>query len=177
MTLNRIFLGDPEAYTDRKLKLTNSRDADVDTLQVVLEWLDENGLCFMVLDNADDRELFFGEASTQVRKKCDAQPVEKARMLPLTKYIPRSRSGLILMTARDRMIGESWVIGGAKLVINVFPFNAKDAKQLLCTRISENQTRKDAEIAELLEAVDYLPLAISQAATYISEQDISITRH
>lgn len=43
MTLNRIFLGDPEAYTDRKLKLTNSRDADVDTLQVVLEWLDENG--------------------------------------------------------------------------------------------------------------------------------------
>lgn len=162
---------------NRKLKLPGIQDPDVDILQVVLEWLEDNVSWLMVLDNADDRELFFGKASSKLYKEQDAQRIEGVQRAPLIKYIPRSRSGLILMTSRDRRVGESWLNRGTNSVIKVSPFDTKDAKQLLCTRITEKQAGKDIEIAELLETVGYLPLAISQAAAYISEQDAELASY
>lgn len=64
----------------------------VDFLSLVSRWLhDTPRRWFMVLDNADDHNLFF------------ATPVKMAE--PLSIYIPETLNGVFLVTNRDRVVG------------------------------------------------------------------------
>jgi hypothetical protein len=158
-----------EAYHEiaRELVLPDIDNPDIDTLQLVLKWLnnDGNGPWLLVLDNADDIQTFFG-SSRHTSSGQDGQPPTA-----LVSYLPQSSKGGMVITTRDRRIGER--LASREKPIVVLPFEMEDAKRLLQNTLCEDEL-KDEESMALLEALDFLPLAITQADAFIRENDISL---
>jgi Tfp pilus assembly protein PilF len=129
-------------------------------LQLVYDWLrdEENGHWLMVLDNADDHHVFF---DTMVENK------------PLADYLPQKPHGSILITSRNRMAVQNLVGSQSNLVL-VEPMGADDAVALLRTCIHGDQS-SETEKRELVKALEYIPLAISQAGAYIASRSPRMT--
>lgn len=87
----------------RQLNLPNSDDPVTDTLYLVADWLsdDDNGQWLMVLDGADDQDAFF-TCTESLTLEIEGQQQPKR----LVDYLPRSLSGSILITTRDKRVGE-----------------------------------------------------------------------
>lgn len=163
-----------QAYREiaRKLKLPRFNDPDINTLEVVMEWLaDEgNGPWLMVLDNADDMEVLFG-----THAQASSRQSRRQELAALVNYIPRSSNGSTLVTTRDRRVGERLM--NREKPVAVVPFEVADAKQLLRNKLPKNDERDEAASMELLENLNFLPLAITQAAAYISEEEVSLAHY
>lgn len=163
-----------QAYKEiaRKLKLPGFNDPDINTLEIVMEWLndEDNGPWLMVLDNADDKEALFSVDAHASSRQSRGQ--ESA---VLVDYVPRSSNGSILVTTRDRRVGERLM--NREKPIAVVPFEVADAKQLLRNKLPKNDERDEAASMELLENLNFLPLAITQAAAYISEEEVSLAHY
>jgi hypothetical protein len=129
-----------------------------------LKWLnnDANGQWLLVLDNA---ETFFGSSRYASSGQDGQSPTA------LVSYLPQSSKGAMIITARDRRAGDRLV--GKENSITVMPFGTEDAKRLLQNTLREDELY-DEESTALLEALEFLPLAIIQAATFIRENDINI---
>lgn len=161
-----------EAYhrIGRELGLPDLDNPDVDTLQLVKEWLsnDANGPWLLVLDNADDTETLFGSTSHETTQQ-DGQQYKG-----LISYLPQSVKGSMIVTTRDRRIGGR--LSKAEKPITVLPFEMRDAKVLLQKTLQEDELSNDHSM-ELLEALGLLPMAITQAAAFIRENSISILKY
>lgn len=151
----------------RELALPDIDNPDIDVLHLVLKWLnnDGNGPWLLVLDNADDIETFFG-SSRHASSGQDCQPPTA-----LVSYLPQRSKGAMIITTRDRRIGDRLAMKGKPIV--VLPFEVEDARHLLQKTIREDELNDEESIA-LLEALDFLPLAITQAAAYIRENGVSL---
>ena len=90
-------------------------------------------------------------------------------------HIPRSSSGSILFTTRDRRVGER--LTNRQQPIIVRPFANREAQHLMRCKLPEPEVWDEADAVELLEALDYLPLAITQATSFISENRIALTEY
>jgi len=92
-----------QAYKDiaRKLCLPGWDDPNVDTFQLISEWLsdDVHGPWLLILDNADDMEVFFSP-------KPNPSSVGSEQTAPLVNYLPRSSNSSTLITTRDKRVGE-----------------------------------------------------------------------
>ena len=129
----------------------------------------------MVIDNADDQYIFFPpplESTEQTPSKQDI-------ITPLSHYLPQtSEKGLILITSRDKEAAYSLTNSDASIIPVDF-MDAADAKALLCHKLKgmgEPEDRStDTEKANLVEALGYLPLAITQAASYIVVRKLRMT--
>ncbi|RYP14237.1 hypothetical protein DL765_006517 [Monosporascus sp. GIB2] len=153
-----------EAYRDLadKLELPRRHDPKVDVLRLVSNWLcDETiGRWTMVLDNVDDAETFLS------RKREQDEPSESSSA-PLAAYLPQSRNGSILITSRNKDAAAR-LAGGYK---NIKEVRAMDEGQAL--RLFQNKLQsasKEEGAANLVCALDYIPLAITQAAAYINRR-------
>ena len=148
------------------VKLAGRNQPTVDIPQLVYSWLshEANGRWVMVLDSVDDGDVFF-------RTKGET---EDAR--PLATWLPQSRNGSIVITTRDQGVGVR-LTGRHQDTIPVRPMEEKDAVTLLEKRLGQLPDRRVA--ADLVQALDRVPLAISQAAAYIQErgQQISISKY
>jgi len=144
----------------RKLKLPGIQKPETDIFNEVYEWLsdEDNGSWLLVLDNADDQEIFFGQ-----------------QLGMLAQYLPRSASGSILITTRDRRVGERFAEQDKPIV--VLPLEIADATSMLRSRLPNHLDWIASEVSELLENLEYLPLAIAQAASYISEEGVTVKRY
>lgn len=150
----------------RKLNSTGWDDPKLDVLQIVREWLeDENHeRWLMILDNADDGHIFFPPS----------QPAcGEAQVVPLVKYMPRSLNGFVLITTRDNRVGRD-LTGRESLPI--MPFDQLQARHLLRLKLPDAQPIEE-EIAELMRELGFLPLAITQAAAFISRNGISVKEY
>lgn len=125
----------------------------------------------MVLDNADDKDLLLGQNSNKLKENTKFHQSLGA----LAKYLPDNPLGKILITTRDRRIGDALVNKAAHSVITVTPLGPLDAKQLFRNKFPDSDSWDETQTLELLETLNFLPLAISQAAAYIGEQDIKLT--
>jgi tetratricopeptide (TPR) repeat protein len=134
------------------VKMNGWDNPKLDTLQLVYDWLcnRENGKWTMVVDNADDDTVFF-DRSTKA----------------LSEYIPQSENGRILITSRNRDLAYK-LTGNHRSIIEVKPMNESDAMSLLGKKLGPDISRDNAP--ELLNALDYMPLAITQAAAYIQQR-------
>ncbi|KAH6714496.1 hypothetical protein BKA61DRAFT_575242 [Leptodontidium sp. MPI-SDFR-AT-0119] len=150
------------------LDLPGADDPKTDVLGLVSRWLSniDNGRWLMILDNADDINVF-------QKTKEEGSSKENGPNLPLSSYIPQSRTRSVLVTTRDRR-ATSWLSTRYASVITVNLMNPDKADQLLCARIPEGLSA-DSDRAELVNELDYLPLAISQAAAYISARATRIS--
>jgi hypothetical protein len=166
-----------QSYEDiaRKLKLPRVDDPDVDACELVSDWFnnDDNGHWLIILDNADDSDLFF--PSTDFDTPFTQINVTKR---PLVDYLPRrldSQHSLIV-TTRNRTLGEDLTNG--EPCIEILPFAPKEAIILLQSRagrMADNQDESD--VKRLLEILGYIPLAITQAAAFMRQNGMHLQKY
>ncbi|KAH0562547.1 hypothetical protein GP486_002768 [Trichoglossum hirsutum] len=153
-----------------ELCLSGWNDPNVDAFQLVSGWLsdDAHGSWLLVFDNADDVEIFFNT-------KSNPSSVGSEQRAPLVDYLPRSPNGSTLITTRDRRVGER--LADREEAIMVFPMAGPEAEALLWSKVAGKGSLDKTQSSKLLEALGYLPLAITQAAAYIRENNITIEEY
>ncbi|KAI1408969.1 P-loop containing nucleoside triphosphate hydrolase protein [Hypoxylon sp. FL1857] len=145
------------------LKLSARHQPGADILRLVERWLsnEHNGKWFMVLDSADDLNVFYNARNSG---QTDSFEDEKR---PLYTYLPQSANGSILITTRNSELALR-LTGTHQSVIEVGPMDPSDALTLLATRCEDGRDL-DAGL-ELVKELSFIPLAISQAGAYIQER-------
>lgn len=144
-------------------KLLRMTDPDQDPKKIVRDWLSSkaSGKWLMIVDNADDVNDFF-----------PTEQSERAR--GLAEFLPSYENGSILITTRNRKVGVKFARGNG--IIELKGMNPDVAEKLFCAQAGEDNLATN-DTAELLKLLDYLPLAIAQAAAYIAENSISTAEY
>lgn len=146
-----------------RLHIPGIADKNADVKKLVRETLSSE--CaddwLMVVDNADDYEVLLSKTNS------DSKPTQ------LSDYLPRSDRGAILFTTRSRKVAAALTPSS---VLRLDDMSQAEARQLLTQQTSEQTlcSNKTA-IDELLETLAYLPLAIVQAAAFMSTNDVSVS--
>jgi tetratricopeptide (TPR) repeat protein len=122
----------------------------------------------MIVDNADDLAVFFHLNGSQT--STDQNTVQVTR--PLSDFLPQSPNGSILVTSRSRNVAYR-LVGRDPDIIKVKPMGREHALSLLYIKLPESRDTTDS--AELVRTLDYMPLAITQAAAYICQREPHIT--
>jgi tetratricopeptide (TPR) repeat protein len=126
----------------------------------------------MVVDNADDANvLFHSTPHNQVTNSSDLSSVE-----PLADFLPQKSIGSILVTSRNRDVAYR-LTGNQTNIVEVKPMNHQDAFALLQKKLGCNLKRNDA--IALTDALGSMPLALTQAASFIKQRAprMSISRY
>ncbi|KAI9853499.1 MAG: hypothetical protein M1813_002204, partial [Trichoglossum hirsutum] len=108
----------------------------------------------------------------KVLSKLEAK--EDEQTIQLASYLPNGSNGLIIITTRNTQMGK--ILAGPRETISIRPMTAEDAETLLQSRIPKSGRCK-ADARRLLSDLEYLPLAITQAATYIGERNMTIAQY
>lgn len=141
-----------------QLKIPGHLDPKLNILKLVENWLqDENqGKWVCILDNADNHEFL-----------CSLQPAagQAAPVKPLLEYIPKCRNGSLIITSRSREAALKMV--AYRDLIEVKPMEHPEALQLLQKRLEQPGEDQDRLGRDLVEKLEFMPLAIAQAASYI----------
>ena len=137
------------------VKLPSRNQPMADIPQLVYGWLsnERNGRWIMILDSADDGDLFYSLTSGDARSG-----------RPFATYLPQSRNGSIVITTRNKNLAFR-LTGHYQNIIEVGPMAQTDALTLVKKKLG---SLPDIDVAaNLVRALDLVPLAISQAAAYI----------
>lgn len=152
----------------RKLAIPGWDDDSVDTLDLVHEWLsdqEQSGKYLLILDNADDASMFF-------RMKPDGREFSNEREFSapmnktLARYLPNAATGNVLITTRDKRVGER--LSSRERAIEIGFMTPAESVELLRSKVMEEDW-DESEAKRLVKELSYLPLAITQAAAFISE--------
>ncbi|PNP39886.1 hypothetical protein TGAMA5MH_08151 [Trichoderma gamsii] len=143
----------------RKLGLSSNLDGE-DLLMAVRYSIEASPPWVLILDNADNLRLFgVGNTAQDALNTGD-------HASSLDSFIPRGPRGQILWTSRDERISGGLV--AARRAIKVSHMTPDEAKELFdSVRNKQASSNEARDIAALLAELDWLPLAISQAAAYL----------
>lgn len=142
-------------------------------LLLVSNWLEQQTMMrwLMVIDNADDMDMFFSNQLQQDNPGEGSQAAAAPASGNLARYIPDCNHGSILITTRDKKAGVRLSQGLSPIKID--KMTDDEAYQLLQLIISTQQISVD-ETVRLFSKLAHLPLALAQAASFIQENEISI---
>jgi tetratricopeptide (TPR) repeat protein len=132
-------------------------------MQLVSRWLadESNGPWLLILDNADEAKMF-SPAAAQSSQHTETN---------LLAYIPQAATGSVLVTSRNTGAALK-LVGGYNDIIKIEPMKPEEALNLLKAKLSSAQSItdfRDPDCKKLVAALDNVPLAITQAAAYISQ--------
>lgn len=147
-----------------KQNLDGWDNSAVNQLELVSEWLGLDNTWLMVLDNADDEDVFF-----QSQRPVTTSPRTNDRLStrPLSWYmLRRSLAGALLVTSRNKRTADR-LTASEKGNIQVPCMGKDDAMSLLRQKLPGGSSSDDIK-RDLCAVLDYCPLAITQAATFIS---------
>ncbi|KAK1580742.1 uncharacterized protein LY79DRAFT_560793 [Colletotrichum navitas] len=150
-------------------------DPAADSLSLVREWLQKegNGAWLMVIDNADDTNVFF---QTQEASHADAIAKDFKDEDKLGRFIPECRHGSVLITTRNKQTGSRLAPG--KPATKVDSLTGDEADEMLRSMLEASDGAISTEDASALASrLEYLPLALAQAAAFIQENEISIRQY
>ncbi|UKZ51304.1 hypothetical protein TrVGV298_005062 [Trichoderma virens] len=140
-----------EFRIDEKLKGEELLAAVCNRIAALPDWV-------LILDNADDLRLFgVGQAPEQTKN--------------LFQYIPRASTGTVLWTSRDAHIVGTLV--SPRRGIQVARMKSDEAEELLNIARDSETNEEQGDIAALLEELQWLPLAITQAGAYMRRTSTS----
>lgn len=144
------------------LRLPGWNDQKGDVLQLVRHWLtsNQNGKWLFILDNIDDIQLLDQPLPSSVVQNS------------LIQYFPRATNGVIIFTTRDNRVGERLAVRGKTTIVSTM--TTTESVQLLRSYLVPSMNVAVDDIEMVVEALDRLPLAITQAAAYITEQVITV---
>ena len=139
-------------------------------MKLVKDWLtdDENGPWLLVLDNVDDENVF----SAMSTARTTSNPREQQA---LVTFLPQTPRGFILVTSRNREAALQ-LVEDADCLVDVCEMTTPEALTLLRRKVSKDKS-SDEVATDLVNALMRLPLAITQAASYISMTRMTIVNY
>ncbi|KAL6409280.1 hypothetical protein AUP68_05652 [Ilyonectria robusta] len=153
------------AYIAQECQIPGYDDSKTDMLQLVKTWLErrERGNWLMIIDNADDAQVFFSQST---------EPANAATHQDrIGRYIPECAHGSLLITTRNLMAASRLTKGNP--TIGVGNMDESESAQLLRTRLGGIEY-SSTELSILSSRLEYLPLALAQAAAFIQENALQI---
>ncbi len=156
-----------KAYLEigKQLEVSGLEEEKADILGLVRQRLslEGSGRWLFIHDNADDVDMWFGSKT---------KPRPTAR---LADYLPRSARGSVLITTRSRKVAVRMTVS---TLIRVTEMDEDTSTELLRkSLVGQELVNSDADARALLNELAYLPLAVVQAATYVSENGISLSQY
>jgi hypothetical protein len=146
--------------------------------KLVHDWLrgEKNRQWLLVLDNADDAGVLSAEAGDNQELRADDGGGNNsntgALRQHLSRYLPPSRHGCVLVTSRTKHAAMQLVEDSD--IIPIEPMDDAAAHALLHTKLGNKGKKSDSDsnnnVAELAAALDHMPLALVQAAAYIRQR-------
>ena len=152
----------------QRLEMPGWDDPEESILELVRSYLSSTTESYLlVIDNADNIEHWWPG-----KYKSGASLDDPSKNL--SKYLPEgSDDGLVLITTRDNRVASRLAKGTKPITIE--SMSDTEAKLLFLSKLADEENNFDeVEITSLLEALDHLPLAVSQAAAFIVENGISL---
>ncbi|KAI0115314.1 hypothetical protein F4814DRAFT_460095 [Daldinia grandis] len=116
------------------------------------------GKWLLIVDNADDHEASFRSNDST----------------GMMGYLPRNDHGLTLFTTRSREVA---VDAATNNVMDLGEMNPEEATSLFKTHSINHPCQDETAIGELVKELTYLPLAIVQAASYMSKNMMSVKKY
>jgi tetratricopeptide (TPR) repeat protein len=148
------------------VKISGRQKPQANIFQLVHDWLrsDRKGNWVLILDNVDDAGFLVEAQSTGQDGHIDSRGSEKAR--PLMEYLPQCPNGSILITTRSKSAALKVV--EQRNIIIVEPMDRAEGLALFEKKLGWHDDGKD--IVELAALLEFMPLAIVQAAAYVSQR-------
>jgi tetratricopeptide (TPR) repeat protein len=139
------------------VKLAGRQDTQANIFKLVHDWLRAcKNRWLLVLDNVDDARFLVDRPAADL----------KTGARPLREYLPRCEHGSVVVTTRNRQAALKLV--EQRDIVEVELMDEPSALALLKKKLgTQADNSKTAELAAVLE---YMPLAIVQAAAYISQR-------
>jgi hypothetical protein len=155
------------AYSEigQQLEIPGLKDAKADAMGLVKTRLSQErtGKWLMIVDNADDFQLFYHNDEGENRSKA------------LSEYLPFSTLGAILFTTRDRKAATRFA--GSNIVI-VNEMDDTESRELLQRSLQDKQLLDDkSSLTKLLGLLANLPLGIMQAAAFLNANSCTISEY
>ncbi|KAL8911084.1 MAG: hypothetical protein Q9171_003674 [Xanthocarpia ochracea] len=153
------------------LNLPGWDDPEESILELVSSWLSSTqDNYFLVIDNADNIEHWWPG-----KYKSGASLDDPSK--DLSKYLPdRMGNSKVLITTRDNRVAGRLARKGKPIAVQ--PMSEQEATSLFLSKLGDDCSNIDeAEVHALLNELDHLPLAVSQAAAFIQENCISVAEY
>ncbi|KAF2822311.1 hypothetical protein CC86DRAFT_301169, partial [Ophiobolus disseminans] len=148
-----------------RVKIAGRQDPQVNIFELVYNWLcDSRQRWLLVLDNVDNaRFLLDVQATGDGRGQTTNAQVNRK---PLREYLPHCKRGSILFTTRNEEVALKLV--EQRDVVRVEPMDKTEGLALFEKKLGPQEN--NSNVAKLAAALEYMPLAIVQAAAYILER-------
>jgi tetratricopeptide (TPR) repeat protein len=160
-----------------QVKVRGHKDPQADVFKLVHDWLrnKKNGQWLLVLDNADDANVLSPSPSNGqswsedniTNSGTSGGSSSSALQQHLSTYLPPSAHGSVLVTSRTRRAAMQIVDDSD--ILPVEPMHDSTARALLYKKLGDKVDKSDG-IAELASVLEYMPLALVQAAAFIRER-------
>ena len=152
-----------------ELRLRGFNNRKTNPLDLVFRWLlsESSGRWLLILDSADDVDF----------ARPDHREYRAARYdFTIAQYLPQRAGGAVLITSRDHNTAFALVCRSDH-IIRIEPMNRHEARTLIDKKIPI-PLGSDDERDRLASTLEYIPLAITQAAAYITrKQRMSIAKY
>ncbi|CAG8108423.1 unnamed protein product [Penicillium nalgiovense] len=150
-----------------RAKIPGRQDRNANIFQLFGNWLQDGkiGKWILVLDNVDDDELLRKPLVTRMEAQANAQ--KHAPTQPPLRYLLGSSNGSIIVTSRNKGVALE-IASHKKNLIDVQPMNTAEALVLIQKKLDSSTETED--LAQLVEKLEFMPLAIVQAASYIAHR-------
>jgi tetratricopeptide (TPR) repeat protein len=141
--------------------ISQEEEAQVDATLLIQNWLESRheGHWLMVVDNVDDAEVFFKEPMTNGKT--------------VAQCIPRTGNGSLLFTTRSRDIAVDLILPAKPIPVPTL--TKSEGAELLRSRLPGDHSEE--HIVELLKELEYIPLAITQAAAFMFKRRRTIPQY
>ncbi|KAJ5979972.1 hypothetical protein N7481_007270 [Penicillium waksmanii] len=145
-------------------KIPWRHDPTVNIFQLVESWLRDGkrGNWLLILDNVDD-DRFLQQPPATGQQGLKVGQINTSTK-PLLAFLPRSQKGSIMITSRNQEVALKIV--DRQDIIKIEPMKKAEAIELLQRKLRLQVETPD--IVNLVEELEFMPLAIIQAAGYIA---------
>ncbi|GAB7336817.1 hypothetical protein MBLNU13_g11325t2 [Cladosporium sp. NU13] len=141
------------------LEIPGAAEGKADVKKLVQGYISggKAGRWMMIVDNADDMEIMDGTGANE----------------GILQYLPEGDFGSTIFTTRDSRIAQS--LAGSD-VVELAKMKHPDAVDILRnTLVRKDLLHDEATTARLLNELDYLPLAMTQATAYVNCNKVSLS--
>ncbi|KAH7418713.1 hypothetical protein BKA64DRAFT_717375 [Cadophora sp. MPI-SDFR-AT-0126] len=149
------------------VKIFGRQNPQANIFRLVHDWLcdDRKGKWILILDNVDDAGFLVKDRRTRQDRQTSGG--ENGNSTSLMSYLPRCTHGSILVTTRSQ--DEALNLVEQRDIITVDPMSSENALKLFENKLGgDDNGSDDADVAaELVVTLEFMPLAIVQAAAFI----------
>lgn len=147
-----------------QLKIRGRQDPKVDAFMLLRDWLrhTQDNPWLVILDNVDNADVLLGPPSTPEQSNSSHEYCLQRRI----DYFPFCDQGTTLITSRSTGIATQ--LAERRNIVSVQPMGEGLAQALLGKKLETPQ--KSEDLTRLATSLDFMPLAMVQAAAYINHR-------